>query len=58
MEKKAYRSDRRNAARAAGILNKWRLRARIKTAMRGVRWDESVPGKRTSYFVYTYIVGN
>ena len=63
MEKKVYRSDRRNAARKAGVLNKWRERPRVRTSVYGERYAPSHSKRRQKgdgeqpYRVYTFIVG-
>ena len=63
MDKKVYRGDRRNAARKAGALSKWRDRPRIRTGLKGMRFaphggKRLADGKNESYLVYTFIVGN
>ena len=53
-QKKTYRSDRRNATRAAGSLVLWRSRPRIRSALWGWRKNKE---SGELFKVYTFIVG-
>ncbi|HYA07731.1 MAG TPA: hypothetical protein VEF90_17725 [Xanthobacteraceae bacterium] len=54
---KVYRADRRNAARKAGVLAKWRDKPRLRSAEHGVRSGRDETGRMKTWLVYTYVVG-